>query len=219
VTLTQDSLQAELRRRLRSARPGADLPGTDSTTVVSVLRRFDLVAWIRGTVAFAAGLSGEQASAWRAVFTRTVFLTGNPDNLRTRFTFDHIGAGADVAWLGPAPARQFLVLRRLLKLFDAPGELPPHPQRMVDLDGEPTGAVRTLYIATAGTSVAGALVNVNHLLAEAVLDGVLRRGDRLRVRQVPRLVGLGPFAALRVGADPTNPDRLRAYAGIVTETE
>jgi hypothetical protein len=225
VTLTQDFLRTEVHRRIRAARPGAE-PSTagldttaDTTTAVVVLRRFDLVPWVRGTVAFAAGLTAHQATAWRGAFTRTVFLAGNPDNLLARFAFDHVDTDAGAAWLAPAPARRFLTLRRLLKLFEAPVALPVHPDRVVDLAGAPTGTERELYVATAGVSVAGTLVNLNHLLAEAVFDGVLRPGDRLRLRHVPRLGGLGPFDALRVGIDPTNPDRLRAYAGIAKEKQ
>jgi hypothetical protein len=219
VNLTQELLRAELDKRIRSAEDRGGAAAAETTTAVVVLRRFDLVPWIRGTVAFAAGLPGTEADAWRAAFTRTVFLAGNPDNLRNRFAFDHIGPGADAAWLAPAPAQRFMTLRRLLRLFAAPAALAPSRPETVDLDGPPTGDAHDLYIGTAGTSVSQTLIDLNHLLAEAVLDGLLRPGDRLHLRRVPRLVGLGPFDALRVVAEPEDPARLRAHAGLVRREE
>ncbi|WP_239091445.1 DUF6182 family protein, partial [Streptomyces sp. SID14478] len=74
---------------------------------------------------------------------------------------------------------------------------------------------RELYVATAGCTVADALVHVNHVLVEAVLDGLVTPGDLLTVRQVPSLTGT--FDALdrvRAVADPHGPGRLRAVAGL-----
>jgi hypothetical protein len=240
MSLTQEILHAELAGRVRAARPdlaaATDLSTIDGllavqaalggagpeagTNVVSVVREFEPAAWIRGTFAFAAGLTRDQAAAWRKSFTRTYFLAGNPANLRDRFGFAHIAEGGSAAWTHPGEAASNRPLRRLLKLFDAPAPLPHRPRLEVGLPGgPPTGRTRTLYLATAGATVDRSLVHLNHLLAEAVFDGLLHRGDRLVVRQVPRLVGVpGPFAALRIGTDPANPRLLRAFAALTEET-
>ncbi|MEU9794002.1 DUF6182 family protein [Streptomyces sparsogenes] len=244
MKLSQDLLRAEAARRVQVARPdlaaGLDLStaaalaeaqariqesaDTDGLLAVSVLRRFELAAWTRATCEFAIGVAPERLAAWRRSFSRTIFLAGNPDNLGDRFRFDHIAEDGSAAWAGPAPAAASAGLRRLLKLFDGSRGLPPRPDTPVRIP-EAIGprhrppVRRRLYVATAGITVADTLVHLNHLLVEAVLDGLLAPGDTLTVRQVPRLVGLpGPYAALRVGAEPEHPGRLRAYACLTGET-
>ncbi|MGW5695322.1 DUF6182 family protein, partial [Streptomyces asiaticus] len=67
-------------------------------------------------------------------------------------------------------------------------------------------------------TVSDVLVQVNHLLAEAVLDGLIRPGDRLSLRSVPRLSGSAArFAALRVDTDTQYRHELRAYVGLTDE--
>ncbi|MEU0805119.1 DUF6182 family protein [Streptomyces sp. NPDC005970] len=246
MKLSQDLLRAEAARRVRVARPdlAADLDlstaaalsrvhariqesadtDTDALLAVSVVRRFELAEWTRATCEFAIGLAPERLAAWRRSFSRTIFLAGNPDNLGDRVRFDHIAEDGSAAWTGPAPAGASAGLRRLLKLFDGSHGLPARPDTAVRIP-EAIGprhrppVRRELYVATAGTSVADCLVHLNHLLVEAVLDGLIAPGDTLVVRQVPRLVGLsGPYAALRVGAEREHPDRLRAYACLTEET-
>jgi hypothetical protein len=239
MSLTQEVLHAELAGRVRAVRPdlaaGLDMSTMDGllaaqaaigsadpetgTGVVSVVREFEPAAWIRGTVAFAAGLAPAEAAAWRASFTRTFFLAGNPANLRDRFGFAHMAEGGSVAWTRPGEPAANSPLRRLLKLFDGPAPLPPWPPLEVLLPGgPPAGRTRVLYVATAGATVDRSLVHLNHLLAEAVFDGLVAPGDRLVVRQVPRLVGVtGPFAALRIGTDPANTGLLRAFAALTEE--
>lgn len=243
MTLTQKFLHDQVLQRIKVARPElaprlgttadtagllaaqAELAGEaeeSETTVVSVVRHFDLASWIRGTCAFAAGLPSDQAQAWRRSFTRTAFLTGNPDNLAHRFDFAYVSEDRLAAWTVPAEARSLATLRRLLKLFDGPRALPPRPElTLVIPAGERAGAqpdgrapkTRRLYLSTAGVSLAESMVNLNHLLAEAVMDGLIVPGDRLRVRQVPRVLGISePPAAMRVGVDGDSPDRLRAFA-------
>jgi hypothetical protein len=184
------------------------------TAVVAVVRRFDLVAWIRGTVTFAAGLG--RAEQWRGSFTKTLFLVGNPANLVHRFAFGHIDETGTLAWTAPAPAAAQMPLRRLLRAFVGQRELTIPGDVVVDLPGRP-GVAWMLYIAGTGLTVAQAMVHLNHLLVEAVLDGILTPGDRLTVRRVPRLVGLGPFDALRVVVDPALPGKLHALMGLTTE--
>jgi hypothetical protein len=240
MSLTQEDLRSGAVRRLSCLRPDladrfdlgscadllaahrhiAELAGDTDSVVAVVLRSFDLPAWVEATCDFAAGVTADAARDWRRALTRTIFLSGNPENLRERFAFDHVSQDGAVAWLGPATARATEPLRRLLRLFDAPTSLPPCPAADVRVSaGIRTGGRppvrRDLYVATANTTVATTLVALNHLLAEAVLDGLIAPGDRLALRLVPRLVGApGPFAALRVEPEPGHPDRLTASAGL-----
>ncbi|MFJ6676181.1 DUF6182 family protein [Actinosynnema sp. NPDC091369] len=233
MSLSQELLRAEAVRRLRAVRPDlaagadhstrtllraqalvdADEPGQVLTAVV--LRRFDPVGWVRATCAFAQRLTPEQAAGWRRSFTRTVFLAGNPVNLRERFAFDHIAEDGSAAWLGPVPAAATATLRRLLKLFTGSRAVPTQLPSVVEVPGRPAGAPvwRDLYLATAGVTVAESLVSLNHLLVESVMDGLLAPGDRLVLRPVPRPAGITtPFAALRVGLEQADPERLRCFA-------
>ncbi|WP_329178932.1 DUF6182 family protein [Streptomyces sp. NBC_01477] len=243
MTISQDMLRAEVAQRIRAARPELaarlDLRTPDGllaaqqeillaaqdakVSAICVLRGFDLPTWVRATCAFAGRVDPAAAVAWRQDFTRTVFLAGNPDNLRDRFTFGHVADDGSAAWQDPAPVGDSSTLRRLLKLFDGSAELPTRPPAVVRVlaDRDPAGRApvrRELYVATAGVTVADCLVHLNHLLVEAVLDGVVGPGDQLTVRQAPRLSGLaGPFAALRIANTPSRPDQLRAYAALTEE--
>ncbi|MGW1506139.1 DUF6182 family protein [Streptomyces mirabilis] len=243
--ISQQLLRAENARRIREARPElaarVDLLSDDgllaaraevaaastepTVLAVCVLRGFELSAWLRETYVFARGVGGEAAAAWRQDFTRTVFLAGNPANLRERFAFGHVADDGASAWLAPAPAEQSTALRRLLKLFPATALLSAVPGTVVELpagEANKTGEARDrvpvhheLHVATAGLTVAKSLVHLHHLLSEAVLDGVLGPGDRLILRPVPQLVGVtGPFEALRIGASHQQPHQLRAYAAL-----
>jgi hypothetical protein len=77
---------------------------------------------------------------------------------------------------------------------------------------------RELHLAVAGVSLSDTLVHLHHLLAEAIFDGLIVPGDRLTLRQLPRLADTRPFAALRADVDRAYPNRLRAYAGLTEET-
>ncbi|GGP66855.1 DUF6182 family protein [Streptomyces melanogenes] len=240
----QERLREAAAARIRAARPeladAHDLTSAEGLIAVRariaeeaaapehlaavVVGRFDLASWARATCEFALGLGPEQAAAWRRSFTRTVFLAGNPDNLRERFSFAHFADDGSAAWTGPGPAADSAGLRRLLKLFDGPRPLPVRADTVVEVppragrrpDRPPVH--RELHIAASGCRVSDALVHLNHLLAEAVLDGLIRPGDTLTIRHVPRLTGLTDhFAALRVDTDPTLPGRLRAAAGLTEE--
>ncbi|MCR8574762.1 DUF6182 family protein [Streptomyces sp. Isolate_219] len=247
MIISQDLLRAEAARRIRDARPElaartdllspaglaaarqeiARAAAHPQVLTVCVLRSLDLPGWIRATCAFAHRIAPPAAAAWRRDFTRTVFLAGNSDNLGERFTFSHVADDGAAAWFGPARADDSTALRRLLKLFTAPAGLPAAPPTVVELpsdadadagSGERAPAHHALHVATAGITLGDSLVHLNHLLSEAVLDGTLSPGDRLTVRQVPRLVGLeGPFTALRIDASAQHPDRLQAYAALTAE--
>lgn len=233
MSIGPELLLDEAVRRIRAARP--DLArGFDLSTVsglaaaqrslgvevmaVSVVRDFDLVSWIRGTCAFAAGLPPSLVPAWRRSFTRTIFLAGNPENLLDRFSFAHVSEDGTAAWMAPAAERELVPLRRLLKLFSGPYSLRSQPPLSLSVPGVSARPPvrRGLYVAVAGVPVAEVMVHLGHLLAEAVLDGLLLPGDALTVRLVPRLSGItSPFAALRIGSE--SGDRLRAFAGLTEE--
>lgn len=228
MTLTQEVLRSQVAQRIRVALPDLDLspadlagmrqaaaPSETSTAVVCVLRRLDMAALIAGTCTLAATLPAERVADWRRSFTRTIFLAGNPDNLRDRFAFHHACPSGAIAWTEPATLDEHAPLRRLLRLFEGSGALPP--PTTVTLPGTGTRPVgHDLYLASTGITVGECLVHVGHLLAEAVFDGLVAAGDRLTVRHVPRLVGMpAPFEALRIAADPDDPDRLRAFAALV----
>lgn len=237
--ISQQLLRAENARRIRRVRPElaarvdllseagllaaraevAAAGAEPAVPAVCVLRAFELSAWLRETYVFARGIDGEAAAAWRQDFTRTVFLAGDPERLRERFAFTHVAGDGASAWLGPAPAEQSTALRRLLKLFPATAPLRAVAGTAVDLPAGGAGGRRpvrhALHLATAGLTLAQALVHLHHLLSEAVLDGVLGPGDRLVLRPVPQLVGIsGPFEALRIGSAPRQPQRLRAHAAL-----
>ncbi|MFF5860229.1 DUF6182 family protein [Streptomyces sp. NPDC012751] len=212
---THDGLLAAHRHIAGDA--GADEDGRTLTAVV--VRDVDLARWVRDTCVFALGVPSGRASAWRACFTRTVFLAGNPDHLRDRFAFAHIAGDGSAAWTAPGPAAGTATLRRLLKLFDAPAEVTPGPARHVTVPGEPppgrVPVARGLHLATAGRTVADALVDLNHVVTEAVLDGLVAPGDRLTLHRVPRLTALpGHVTRVRAVPDPRLPGRLTATAAL-----
>ncbi|MFI9246151.1 DUF6182 family protein [Streptomyces sp. NPDC053086] len=245
MTRTQKLLREHTAVRIRAARPdladrhdlathdgllaahrhiaGEEGAAEDGQTLAAVVvREVDLAGWARDTCAFALGVPPERASAWRASFTRTVFLAGNPDHLRDRFAFAHLADDGSAAWTAPGPASGTTTLRRLLKLFDAPAEVPAGPARQITVPGEPppgrAPVARDLHLATAGCTVAEALVHLNHVLVEAVLDGLLAPGDRLTLHRVPRLAALsGPVTRVRAVPDPRLPGRLRAAAVLTDE--
>lgn len=196
-------------------------PGLAPVAAVAVLRRFRLGSLVTESSAFARSLAAAEARTWRSSFTRTVFLAGNPDNLARRFPFAHVAADGSAAWTAPAVDTATTGLRRLLRAFEAPAGLSATPHRVVYVAGEPTGhAPRTpasfgLYVATAVVSITNALIDVHHLITEAVFDHILQPGDAIEVHTIPRLVGLsGPAVAVRVGVDPLAPTRLRACAAL-----
>lgn len=242
VTPIQRSLQEQAATRIRTARPdllarhdltsydglaaaqddiaAEDDPGTLATVV---LRNFDLARWVRDTCVFALGIQPEHAADWRTSFTRTVFLAGNPAQLRERFTFAHMADDQSAAWTTPGPAAQTSSLRRLLKLFQGQAGLPARPDTLVEItDGHSPPlrprARRGLYVATAGCTISQALIDTNHVLAEAVLDGLIAPGDHLVLHQVPRIVGVSArLARVRVTTEKHLPGRLKAAVALTEE--
>ncbi|GAA1032774.1 hypothetical protein GCM10009557_32330 [Virgisporangium ochraceum] len=232
---TQELLRAEWARRIRRVQVGPDAPAPDApgpdapgppdvdaaeraapdVAAIAVLRRFDPEVFVRSAVAFAAGVHGTRRDAWFRAFTRTIFLSGNPANLRGRFTGDHLCDDGSMMWFAPVPPDASLGLRRLLKRFDGGGEPVVPATLTTDLPGPASGTVHRLEIATAGLTVGDYLVHVNHVLAEAVLTRVIRPGDRLDLSHAPRIGHGGPpYSMLRVHHDTADHARLRAYVAL-----
>lgn len=119
-----------------------------------------------------------QAENWLRAFTRTLFLTGNPENLAHRFRFNQVSADNSIAWFGPGSSAEGTGLRRLLKTFTDTAELQPPTNQTIDIPGA-GGRTFELLMATSGLSTTDYLVHLNHTLAKAALTGTLRPGDRL----------------------------------------
>ncbi|KUO13136.1 DUF6182 family protein [Streptomyces sp. DSM 15324] len=244
----QRTLRAAVAQRLRRARPELaarhDLStpaglaaaaaqaaeAAHDTVVAVVVRDLDLAAWARQTCAYTLGLGVEEAGAWRRSLTRTVFLAGNPEHLGARFPLVRLAPDGSAAWTVPGPPAATVALRRLLKLLQAPAQVPtgrdvsfevPHPASY-DAPGAVRPPVRPpvrrdLWLATADCTTAAALIHLNHLLAEAVLDGLIAPGDRLTLRRTPRLAPRqSDYAAVRAVPDDHDPRRLRLTAALTT---
>lgn len=241
MRLSQQALCAHAASRVRTTRPDLaacnplatldDLlaieeslraGGGDEALATVVLCRFDLASFTRAACAFALGVDPDRVAAWRRSFTRTVFLAGSPENLCERFAFAHIAEDRSAAWMQPGRAGETIGLRRLLKLFDCANEPAVGYPAVVEVPAPAAASAsatrapvdRELHLAVAGVSLSDTLVHVHHVLVEAVLDGLVVPGDRLTLRQLPRLADATPFAALRVDVDRAHPNRLRAYAGL-----
>ncbi|MEV6602152.1 DUF6182 family protein [Actinoplanes sp. NPDC051346] len=216
---TQDYLAAVLRERL--TRAGIDAARLESVTeperdctAVAVLRRFEITTFAESALRFAANVSVEQGADWLAALTRTAFLAGNPANLRGRFPPAYLAPDESIAWYGPAPSSDYTGLRRLLKAFPA-GNLQAPTRMLIPAcaDGKAGPRSCRLRLATAGLTTASYLVHLNHTLAEAVLDGLLRADDPLVIDHVPELTDadLRTAARIRVHRDTADPACLRAY--------
>ncbi|MZE71775.1 DUF6182 family protein [Streptomyces sp. SID5789] len=218
---TQQYLQEHAERRARAASAGPPSePGRTAVTVV--LRRFEPTTFARSAVGYALDLPDTLSEPWLRAYTRTVFLSGNPDNLRTRFAFHHVSADGAMAWTLPESNGETPPLRRLLRLFPA-AALPPLPAR-IDIPPRTAVAPDTptarLDVVTTRVSLADYLVHVHHTLAEAVLAGLIGVRTGIVLRHLPALDPAdGPYSMLRVVPDRDAPDdRLRACAGVAVAT-
>jgi hypothetical protein len=185
--LLDDRVRACAQGGNRTLADGAAVAPAPEVAVIVVLADFDPARFVRGALEFAFSLPPKAASAWMRAYTRAIFLAGNPANLTGRFTFRRTAASGRMAWIGPADPRRHTGLRRLLRPFN--GTTPLDLPTRLDLDvpgGAPTGNASDLYIPT-GQTIDRYLVDVHHTVAEATLRGMLRRGDRLRLRHVPSL--------------------------------
>ncbi|MFD0254731.1 DUF6182 family protein [Streptomyces sp. NPDC127113] len=213
---TQRYLREHAERRVRAARAN-QAPEPDRTAVTVVLRRFAPTTFAQSAVAYALDLPDTHGEPWLRAYTRTVFLSGNPDNLRTRFAFHHVSADGTMAWTLPEQTGETPPLRRLLRLFPA-AALPPLPAH-IDIPPR-TAALATptarLDVVTTRVSLADYLVHVHHTLTEAVLTGLIGPHTPVALRHLPRLdPAEGPYTTLRTVPDRDATDgRLRACAGV-----
>ncbi|GAA5039846.1 hypothetical protein GCM10023259_006150 [Thermocatellispora tengchongensis] len=212
--LTQSDLRARFDERIgRAVRllpPGGGDPGFGA---VAVVRDAAPETFIRSAVAFARrAAAGTAGPLWYGNFTRTVFLAGDPRNLAVRHPPDVVAPDGAIAWYGPGRLAGHATLRRMLRPFAGTTPVTGAGALRVPLGG---GGTRTAYVhvATAGLTLRDYLVHVNHLLAEAVLDGLLADVAALVVRHAPRLPAPpGRHDAVRVAPDPSAPGLLRAHA-------
>jgi hypothetical protein len=225
---TQEFLRAQLESRMRTAaRTGRTPQGDDGqadhdTAVTVVVRRFDPCSFARAAVEAVSGFPDDLREAWLGSYTRTVFLSGDPDNLRGRFAFHHVGDAGATAWTLPGERRHQAALRRLLQLFpDSPLPALPSRQPVGEPAPVPPDHETRLHLATSGVTRSGYLVHLHHVLAEAVLTGRLKDASGLVLCHLPQLdPAEGPYSMLRVVPEPSAPDgRLRAFAGLAGGVE
>ncbi len=218
------ALQTRLALLERSAAglcpPGADAARWQQESAAPVaayvvMRRLSPRQFAQSVAAFVRALEPAWAAAWLRACTRTVFLLGDPRNLGQRFAFRHVSADGAIGWLCPASPEQSMGLQRLLVLFgDHPLEAPEDFEFGV-AGAPPSGRVLELRIATAGTTVGRYHVDLNHVLAEGLLCGLIDPGDAVRVRHVPSVQprqGLDLY--LRALPDPAQADRRQIHAGL-----
>ncbi|MFJ8792336.1 DUF6182 family protein [Streptomyces sp. NPDC102462] len=223
-----EALASAARARLSAVRAGlpGDGPAPHGLTAVVVVDDFDPAAFVAGATAFALGLPAGPREGWYRAFTRTVFLAGRPGSVAARHAHTYLAPGGGLAWYGPAPRRELSALSRLLRAFQGPAPVDaPAGPLTVPVPGRPSGHRVDMTVATGGVGSDAYLVHVHHLIAEAVLRGLVRPGDTLRVEHRRALdpadfrAALAPDRAAtvqtRIGHGGTGPDLLRLY-GVLT---
>ncbi|MEV5896440.1 DUF6182 family protein [Nonomuraea fuscirosea] len=221
-TLEQRLLRIHLDARLARVRQARSLHRTHDdypvpapdTGVIAVLRTFDPATFVTSAHAFASALPPSRSAPWYAAWTRTIFLAGDPANLATRHPFDHVSPDGSIAWYAPAPLPSREGLRRLLRPFRGPRALPaPRTQQIPLPNGPATPMTARLDIPVTALPVEAYLIHVNHLIAEATLDGLLTKVTHLRLTHVPHPPDpTTSHTRIRVTPDPTPADRLRPHA-------
>ncbi|MFE6667647.1 DUF6182 family protein [Streptomyces sp. NPDC057697] len=219
-----DLLTAAARARLRAARDGlGDGSVPWGVGVAVVMADLDAATFIAGAADFALGLPADLGEGWYRAFTRTVFLAGRPATVAARHPGGRTTAGAPYAWYGPARRGELRSLSRLLRAFDgpAPMDVATGPMTVTVPGGQPSGHVVDAAVAIGGVSTGAYLVHVHHLVAEAALRGLIRRGDTLRVDHRKSLDPaefrdlLAPARAdrvqTRITRDPSEPHHPRLY--------
>jgi hypothetical protein len=226
MTGTQELLVTAAVARLERASAGGGRHGLSVAVVV------DDVApepFIRATIDFTLAVPEEVGAAWHRAFTRTIFLAGRPETVARRHPGAFRSADATLGWYGPAPAGQLRNLSRMLRAFQGPAPIRPSAETLtVRVPGAATGHPVEAVIATDGVSVAEYLVHVHHLFAEATLRRLIRPGDTVHVTHRSELDGpwirntLDPtsagFVQTRITHDNRNPDRLRLYAVLASNS-
>ena len=162
--------------------------------VAVVIQRFEPLGFVTGTLRFVSALSSEQRAAWHRELTRTLFLVGSPARLCERFGFDHCSESREMAWIGPKTARSLLPLVRLLKPLRTAEERAW--QTTLVCGARPTPA-RELRLADQGLRLEESLIHLNHLLAEAVIEGQLQPHETLLLRQVATIESVEAGAVVR----------------------
>ncbi|GAA2637753.1 DUF6182 family protein [Actinomadura fulvescens] len=211
---SQDVLRTQFEARI--ARVGQARP-TPSTArhigAIAVLRDFDAGAFVSSALAFARTLDQRQAAIWYGSFTRTIFLAGDPRNLTERHPCAYASPDGDVAWYGPGPLAEYASLRRLLRPWRGSRGVPVPFTQEISIAGQDAAGRARLDVPAMDLTVEDYLVNVNHLVVEAALDGLLAGVGRLVIRHLPAQPGRsGDHERIRVVRDPLSPQRLRAYA-------
>ncbi|WP_217239260.1 DUF6182 family protein [Streptomyces sp. AC555_RSS877] len=191
-----EMLTAAAQARVAAVRALAAAPGLDVAVVVAHL---DAAAFIRGAADFALAVPEALRDGWYRMFTRTVFLAGQPTALAGRYPYQHATPNGQLAWYGPAPRRALTPLSRLLRAFSGPAPMEaPAGALAVTVPGPPSGHHVGIALAVGGVSTGEYLVHVHHLIAEASLRGLIRPGDTLLVDHRPALAA----ADFRDALDP-----------------
>ncbi|MGH2951089.1 MAG: DUF6182 family protein, partial [Solirubrobacterales bacterium] len=108
----QTLLRSELLAHAERVRSGLD-GGTSSPNgdggpdaelcVAVVVRDLDPASFAAGALEFAGRIPAELRDPWYRTFTKAIFFAGNPATVGERFACEHVSAGGNVAWIGPAP--------------------------------------------------------------------------------------------------------------------
>lgn len=222
--VADDELRRLLERRLAAS--GLDLAtalagrdaeaGGPRLAAVVVLKAFDPASFVAGTVRFAAQLPRDRSAAWYRQFTRTLFLVGDPRRLAARFRFDHASPDGAVAWRAPDPGGACDPITRLLKPLQTEGPCRLDRRGLLRCQpGTPAGAHRRLTLDVADLPLERALVHLNHLACEAVIEGRLGPEDRLDLLDAGAIGPPRPsFTAVRVHRDALVPTALRLYGAL-----
>jgi hypothetical protein len=224
--LNQRELERSLRARLAAGGIVApSLPELEANVAeraldpqrlqaVVVIERFELRAFVRGSLRFAQALSHAQRTAWHREFTRTVFLLGSPNRLKDRFAFAHTAEGAGIGWVAPKPAQEQLNLTRLLKPLRT--ARPAHGWVDTLINGS-TAAARELQLVTHGLRLEELLVHLNHLLADSLIEGSLSAEETLRLQPVASIDTVRRGASLRITRAARGEPGLVAFAALEAE--
>ncbi|MEU9639472.1 DUF6182 family protein [Streptomyces tendae] len=226
-------LAAAARARVGAVRAGlagGGHPAPRELTAVVVVEDIDPAAFVAGAASFALALEPGSRAGWYRAFTRTVFLAGRPGSVAGRHPHRRLAPGGGLAWYGPATRRELSALSRLLRTFQGPlpVDVPPGPLA-VRVPGRPSGHRVEMTVATGGVRSDAYLVHVHHLVAEAVLRGLVGPGDAVRVEHRDVLAPQDFRAALdpgrattvqtRISRDGTDPDRLRLYGVLISNRD
>ncbi|MER8012044.1 DUF6182 family protein [Streptomyces sp. NPDC094149] len=216
------------RARVERARSGlGGGPASSALDVAVVVADLDVTTFIGGIADFALSLPHALRDGWYRTLTRTVFLAGRPASTATRHPYRHTTPRGDLAWYGPARRVALRPLSLLLRAFQGPAqvEVPAEPLTVV-VPGTPTRHTAEAAIAVGGVSTVEYLVHVHHLISEAVLRGLVRSGDTLRVEHRQTLTtadfrdaldpGRAESVQTRIAHDGPDSVHLRLYGVLVS---